>query len=1749
MLIIIANTVVLALDDPTTSTDSQLTLQTNDLFLTIYTVEACLKICGLGFYFAKSAYIKDNWNRMDFAIVMSAWLSVIFSQGIDLRALRTIRVLRPLRSISNVKGLRQLFMALIYSLKMLLSSVVVIIFFFLIFAIAGLQLYMGILRNRCMDISTGQLLGEQEICGARQCNTGSICVSGLDNPNFGVTNFDDILFSFLAVFQCVTLEGWTSIMISLQKALSPFVVVYFVPLVFIGAFFLLNLTLAVIKNSFTKVMDSFRESAAEEEDIQLAQIDQKLKEDDEAASFIDPAKLDSQRSEQSDDSLKPDDTLIAPVLDVKPVLRPQAALAPLAVPLGHDESWISLSESKFSHSPKSPSNKRRSVLRSEFSLNSAPSEAPKTLFMLESDQIPSQNSFKISSLAPSRKSSVFPELGLFLEPDLSISLSQNEAIRIEPEESIVHRSRTLNDNTRSMSYKTDAPETNNFKTFFKSMTFASNGDTSNVSFKRFRNSVRINTTLIKRLAEEQASNIIVKCVVSELHKTASNSAVDIASESKGFLSAKLRLNLDSCEMNKEIDHVKDFREKASRFSISEAYGSIKYVVRDTILKPDAYKVTEGKWSGDAVIETAQIDNDLMDSLTTRDYALWSDGLIGVFQKCLQPLHYLVTSNSFNHLMTLCVILNTFVLAMDHYDISSSMSQALTTLNLTFTIIFSGEMVLKVLGLGIQVYFKDSLNWFDFVVVILSIIEIFLISGNSAMSALRTIRIFRTFRVLRVARIFRYLRSMSMILRVIGRTISQFIYLAMLLLLLTLIFALIGMQIFGGKFDFEEGKPRANFDSFFAAFLSVFQVMTVENWHVVMYNGIRAVGPAASIYFVSWVFLGNFVLLNLFLAILLDSFNQEVNNDTENLNTSLETSLTGNTTQRKLRRRKEEALRLMDENADESNASSEIGRQGSLKDNQLFEGVDCVKSYFLLSKENPLRVFCYRVTSSQKFEWFILSFIVLNAVKLVWDTYLLDKPSDSINVRLSDGFDIVFTVVFGLEFLMKSISMGFNGDRGSYLSESWNKLDFFIVVISIIEMSLTSVNLSTLRVLRLLRTLRALRFISHYSSMKLVVIALLESVAAIFNVAIVVLIVWLIFAILGMSLFSGKLHYCSDEHMKTRADCEDYGHKWLNYNNNFDNTFEAIKTLFIVSSLEDWPTTMYRAMDTTEVDHATELNSNPTAAIYFLVFVLLGSYFFMNLFIGVVFEKFQLAKRSESSLSMLFMKKEQIFWVEMQQLVLTSKPQIVAKYRPTDSFRMFFFKVSKSKAFELGIIVCIVLNILQMAIAYYEASDAYTSTLENINLAFTAVFIVEASIKIIGYGITGYFHQRWNQFDFFVVGTSIMDLSMTYFGSSTIKFLRIGPQLARVIRVLRVSKLIRIVKSLKSLQELLQILKYSLPAVFNILSLLLLIYFIYAILGVYLFSSVKSGVVIDEYTNFSNFGMAVITLLRASTGEDWPTIMYDCMVTEEATTTLYFLSFTLVTNFIMLNMFIMVILQQWEILANNPQNVVHIFNIDANCFKAVWSKHSAKFNGVKAEFNTLNKIMLELGPDLGVDPSEDNSKVQKFVYALRLPLKDGCVYYNDLLFALLKRKHRPKIEKAQERLRYVLMDREENSTLKMLAKLRDKMNMKLSYQNFVRSMQSSAISKDSNMFFAMLNVRKVFNSWRVYTEGRRNGYFRNSSVLNSLDEYPGRNTPDLEDTSMDALQKSLKTEISWAPAKPKVFDAPESFDDWDNKWFS
>lgn len=173
-------------------------------FVVAYTVEMMMKIVGMGFLFNSNAYLRSGWNVLDFVIIVSSlFLEMVPNiESLNISALRTLRVLRPLRTISNIQSLKNILATIASSLPYLLDIAIVISFFFLIMAIAGLQLFSGVLKHRCMRTETGVL--NEGLCGGySSCSDDWICVHGFENPEF-YSNFDDIFNSLLMVFRTVS---------------------------------------------------------------------------------------------------------------------------------------------------------------------------------------------------------------------------------------------------------------------------------------------------------------------------------------------------------------------------------------------------------------------------------------------------------------------------------------------------------------------------------------------------------------------------------------------------------------------------------------------------------------------------------------------------------------------------------------------------------------------------------------------------------------------------------------------------------------------------------------------------------------------------------------------------------------------------------------------------------------------------------------------------------------------------------------------------------------------------------------------------------------------------------------------------------------------------------------------------------------------------------------------------------------------------------------------------------------------------------------------------------------------------------------------------------------------------------------------------------------------------------------------------------------------------------------------------------
>mmetsp|Transcript_20712 Transcript_20712/g.31734 ORF Transcript_20712/g.31734 Transcript_20712/m.31734 type:complete len:334 (-) Transcript_20712:2124-3125(-) len=329
---------------------------------------------------------------------------------------------------------------------------------------------------------------------------------------------------------------------------------------------------------------------------------------------------------------------------------------------------------------------------------------------------------------------------------------------------------------------------------------------------------------------------------------------------------------------------------------------------------------------------------------------------------------------------------------------------------------------------------------------------------------------------------------------------------------------------------------------------------MENWQTVLYDSMRGEinKVIISVYYVAWIFVGNFILLNLFLAILLDSFLEEEDEIEEDLELiakkKKEKILRAQAKKIRKQRKKvlmggqkkeslfedakaesEEELEDLDEDQivrifkDEGMMKKE---QEELQAQKLYIGIECTSSFYIFHKDSRFRTACYKLINMKIWDNTVMALIFASSIKLAFDTYFLNEPGSDIVMLLSEVIDYSFNISFIIEMIVKQIAIGLVMDGGSYLRESWNQLDFFIVFSSILDMSLSSFDIPMIKILRLLRTLRPLRVISHNVALKMIVIALLESVGGIFNVMIVVFMVWLIFAIMGVNSFGGKFFYCS-----------------------------------------------------------------------------------------------------------------------------------------------------------------------------------------------------------------------------------------------------------------------------------------------------------------------------------------------------------------------------------------------------------------------------------------------------------------------------------------------------------------------------------------------------------------------------------------------------------------------------------------------
>ena len=433
-----------------------------------------------------------------------------------------------------------------------------------------------------------------------------------------------------------------------------------------------------------------------------------------------------------------------------------------------------------------------------------------------------------------------------------------------------------------------------------------------------------------------------------------------------------------------------------------------------------------------------------------------------------------------------------------------------------------------------------------------------------------------------------------------------------------------------------------------------------------------------------------------------------------------------------------------------------------------------------------------------------------------------------------------------------------------------------------------------------------------------------------------------------------------------------GYNWKILDINWDNVFHGMLSLFVLLTQEGWPDYMFRSTDANDSETGPVKGNYNIIFIYYAIFLLVGTYFLVNLFVGVIMYQYGKAEEEEKK-KYSFLTDAQEKWIEIQRMVLSIRPDVIviAKNR----YQKFWLSFIEMNIFEVFIMTAIIANMITMGLNYDESLPLYNQKLKIINYIFTSIFVFEMFSKISALGFKVYFMSNWNRFDSFVVSTSIIDIIFDNLQGSSLSVLRVGPQIARIFRILRVTRLVKLIKQFPGVQKLVATLIYSLPSMANVFALVILAFYIYAVLATFLFSSIVGGGAIGTYCNFLNFSNSIVTLFRCATGENWYIIMFDTIhpVCADKSSScgpgtgaslFFWISFIVVVQYIVLNLFIMVILNLFSEYMMNEGNPLHSFAENLDIFKKVWKEFSKKNNGLQINQKSIIPLFLNLEEPMG-----------------------------------------------------------------------------------------------------------------------------------------------------------------------------------------
>uniref|UniRef100_A0A8C8HTB8 Sodium channel protein n=1 Tax=Oncorhynchus tshawytscha TaxID=74940 RepID=A0A8C8HTB8_ONCTS len=1493
-------------------------------FTGIYTFESLIKILARGFCVGPFTFLRDPWNWLDFSVIVMAYVTEFVDLG-NVSALRTFRVLRALKTISVIPGLKTIVGALIQSVKKLADVMILTVFCLSVFALIGLQLFMGNLRQKCVRStahcvnntlntnttffcnnrtwpSLKDFIADEDnyykvegakdalICGdgsdAGHCPDGFECLKAGRNPNYGYTSFDSFGWAFLSLFRLMTQDYWENLYHQTLRSAGKTYMVFFVVVIFLGSFYLVNLILAVVAMAYEEQNQAtIQEAWQKEKEFQLA---------------MERLKREAQVRPQDTESL------------MSPELSPGLALP----------------------DHKEVQSRRRSL-----------------------EELVEE-----------------VENGGDVEKGYVTTLKVDTVDGGRPTHPLL--SRTISTRTRrgsNISIFSFRPRNKDSEGDFADDEFSIHGDNEGT--------------------HSRTGSLVIPWSTRRRPSTYSTGSRG----SQVFLNVngKLFVAMDQNGVTPQVGAAMDGAGKGIGPPTSEPgppTGNVFFPTKGLYYRQkhssvsSAFRVSE-------LEESRQKCHPCWYEFAHK-YLIWESSPHWLQLKALVKV--MVMDPFLDLAITICIVLNTLFMAMEHYPMTDEFNGMLSIGNLVFSGIFTAEMVLKIIALDPYYYFQQGWNIFDSIIVCLSLMEL-------GLSDVEGLSVLRSFRLLRVFKLAKSWPTLNTLIKIIGNSVGALGNLTLVLAIIVFIFAVVGMQLFGKNYQDCVCKiskdctlPRWHMKDFFHSFLIVFRVLCGE-WIETMWDCMEVAGqPLCLLVFMQVMVIGNLVVLNLFLALLLSSFSSD-------------------------------NLSAPDDDGEMNNLQIAIGRIKSgmgwlrsqvghliLNSYSLFFSLSppvCVRHFQCCDIQTTeglgqawwrLRKTCFQIVEHSWFESFIIFMILLSSGALAFEDIYIEQRK--VIKMVLEYADKIFTYIFILEMLLKWIAYGFK----KYFTNYWCWLDFLIVDVSLVSLVANMLGYSDFAAIKSLRTLRALRplrALSRFEGMRVVVNALIGAIPSIMNVLLVCLIFWLIFSIMGVNLFAGKYGRCVNRTgyihnvsvVNNKTDClamNDTQFYWTKVKVNFDNVGAGYLALLQVVSL---------------VEEQPIREVNMYMYLYFIIFIIFGSFFTLNLFIGVIIDNFNQQKRKISGQD-IFMTEEQKKYYNAMKKLGSKKPQKPIP-RPVNQVQGFFFDLVGKQAFDIIIMVLILLNMITMMVETDEQPARMEYILNKINLAFIIIFSCECLIKIVALRCY-FFTIGWNIFDFVVVILSIVGIVL----ADIIEKYFVSPTLFRVIRLARIGRVLRLIRGAKGIRTLLFALMMSLPALFNIGLLLFLVMFIYAIFGMANFAYVKKQAGIDDMFNFETFGNSMICLFQITTSAGWDGLLSPILNNspEECNPNLihtgtnargncgnpsvgitFFVTYIIISFLIVVNMYIAIILENFSVATE--ESTEPLSEDDFEMFYEVWEKFDPEATQF-IEYAKLSDFADTLSEPLRIGKP---NKIK--LISMDLPMVSGDkIHCLDILFAFTKR---------------------------------------------------------------------------------------------------------------------------------------------------